>query len=214
MTEQIDVKGAEPSPLFRAFAIIFAVLIGIFTLGMIGGFAYASIERGSASWKGIAIVVPLALLLGYCSWWLLRKGVAGDWLPRSPRQRANRLVLYSTMAVGVVAGILLQIGEQEMGGSTSFLGYDTPLDPAVAIGLLATLPVIAWLYYRWHQSADEHDQAAYNFGGMLSLYTYFFASIGWWIAWRGGLADEPDGFAIFWAVIIVWSLGWVWKRFR
>lgn len=214
MTQQIEEAPAEQSGFLRAIRLFIAVTLAIFTVGIVVGFGAATAESGVIKWKGVAIVAAAVLVLGSISFWLFRKGIAGEWLPRSPRQRTNRLVIYGTIAVGMVAGMLLQLGEQKAGGTVNFLPYDVPLHPAVAIGLLAGMPLLAWLYYRWHQSADEHDLAAYNFGGMLSLYAFFFLSICWWIAWRGGLTVEPQGYAIFWTVIIVWGAGWMWRRYR
>lgn len=214
MMQQNEDMPREQSALARIVRLVVGGLLVIFTIGVVAGFGMASHEKGDVSLKGIALVSLIVLLCGSLAWWLLRKGSEGEWLPRSPRQRTNRMVLYGTVALGVVAGFLMQLGEQRAPGDFNILPYDAPLNPAVALALLIAMPLLGWLYYRWHQSADEHDLDAYNFGGMLSLYAFFFLSIGWWIAWRGGFVPEPQGYAVFWTVIIVWSLGWMWRRYR
>lgn len=214
MMQQNEDAPREQSTLARILRLFIGGLLVVFTIGVVAGFGMASQEKGEVTLKGIAVVSLVVLLCGSLAWWLLRKGSEGEWLPRSPRQRTNRIVLYGTVALGAVAGFLFQLGDQRAPGDASLLAYDTPLDPTVALVLLAAMPLLGWLYCRWHQSADEHDLAAYNFGGMLALYAFFFLSIGWWIAWRGGFVAEPQGYAIFWVVIIVWSLGWMWRRYR
>lgn len=215
MTDHVEMAPAEQSVFARVFRIFCAFVLAVFSLGVLTGFIKASVDAGAPSWKGIAIVGLMVPALLYGAWRLFRKGAEGDWLPRSPRRRTNRIVLYATLGVGALAGMLMQLGEGAAHpGSGRILPYDAPLDPVVAAILLLAMPLLGWLYYRWHSSADEHDLAAYNFGGMISLYAFFFASVGWWIAWRGGFVAEPDGYAIFWIVMGVWSLGWMWKKFR
>jgi len=216
MTDHVEVSTPrEQSAFARAARLGIGFLLVVFSLGVLLGFSKASYDDGGPTLKGIAIIAVLVPGLLFLAWRLMRRGAEGEWLPRTPRRRSNRIVLYATLAMGAVGGMLMQIGEEAAHpGAGRFMPYDAPLHPTAALAMLATLPVLAWLYYRWHQSADEHDLAAYNFGGMLSLYAFFFGSVGWWIAWRGGFVTEPDGYALFWAVIVVWSLGWLWKKYR
>jgi hypothetical protein len=215
MMEPVDVQTREPSIFARSIKLIFGVLIAVFAVGVLVGFTKATLDGGEVHWKGIVIIAVLVPGLLFAAYRLIRSGGDGEWLPRTPRRRSNRIVLYASLAFGALAGVLMQLGEDKgHPAAGEFMSYDAPLNPTVALVLLTGLPLLGWLYYRWHQSADEHDLAAYNFGGMLSLYAYFFASIGWWIAWRGGFMPEPDGFSVFWLVIVVWSLGWMWKKFR
>ncbi|MFM5955415.1 MAG: hypothetical protein ACKOPE_14085 [Novosphingobium sp.] len=195
------------SALARFACLFGGTMLGVFSLGAIAGFAKASIERGVIGWKAIPVFVIVALMI-VAAIWLVRKGMTRLTLAKSPKMREYQLVTLGTVAIGVCAGALMQ------GGMTGTGGINGPISPAVAAVLLALIPVTAWLFYRWHMTADEHEQAAYNFGGILSLYVYFFATFGWWVAWRGGLTGEPSALAIFALVLIVWSIGWAWRRFR
>jgi hypothetical protein len=195
------------SALARFACLFGGTMLGVFSLGAIAGFAKASIERGVIGWKAIPVFVIVALMI-VAAIWLVRKGMTRLTLAKSPKMREYQLVTLGTVAIGACAGALMQ------GGMTGTGGINGPISPAVAAVLLALIPVTAWLFYRWHMTADEHEQAAYNFGGILSLYVYFFATFGWWVAWRGGLTGEPSALAIFALVLIVWSIGWAWRRFR
>lgn len=214
MTSTDDVRSDEMSPLKRAALVFGGVLISVFALGVIAGYTKAEIEHGNFGWKAL-LVYSLAGALVLGGLWMVRRGLTKFALPKSPRMREYQLVVLGTCLLGAVLGGLMQLGAPA-GADTGFniFSYEAPMSPAVAAVMLASLPLLAWLYYRWHKTADEHEQAAYNFGAVLGIYTYFFASIGWWVAWRGGLLPEPNGFAIFWAVLVVWSVGWLWHRFR
>ncbi|MFM6932978.1 MAG: hypothetical protein ACKOUT_12135 [Novosphingobium sp.] len=214
MTNTDDVQDEGISPFKRAALVIGGVLLSVFALGVIVGYTKAAIEGGNFGWKALLVyLLAGALVLG--GLWMIRRGLTKFALPKSPRMREYQLIVLGTCLLGAVLGGLMQIGAPvgtEAG--LNILTYHAPISPAVAAVMLASLPLLAWLYYRWHKTADEHEQAAYNFGAVLGIYTYFFASIGWWVAWRGGLLPEPNGVAIFWTVIIVWSIGWIWHRFR
>ena len=36
----------------------------------------------------------------------------------------------------------------------------------------------------------------------------------WWIAWRGNLVPEPNGYAIFWGFVLIWSGVAAWRQYR
>ncbi|MFM5907284.1 MAG: hypothetical protein ACKOPO_06835 [Novosphingobium sp.] len=208
MTDSEIRAPAEMSAITRFACLFGGTILGVFSLGVIAGFAKASIERGAIGWKAIPVFVVIALMIA-AAIWLVRKGLTRMTLAKSPKMREYQLVTLGTVAIGVCIGALMQGGISSSGG-----GFNGPLSPAVAAVLLALMPVTAWLFYRWHMTADEHEQAAYNFGGILSLYAYFFATFAWWVAWRGGLTGEPSALAILVLVLIVWSIGWAWRRFR
>jgi hypothetical protein len=214
MTSTDDIRSEGMSPFKRAALTIGGILIAVFALGVIVGYTKAAITGGTFGWKSLLVyMAAAALVLG--GLWMVRRGLTKFALRKSPRMREYQLVVLGTCLLGAVLGGVMQLGAPA--GSEAGLNifsYEAPISPAVAAVMLAALPLLGWLYYRWHMTADEHEQAAYNFGAVLGIYTYFFTSIGWWVAWRGGLLPEPDGLAIFWAVIIVWSVGWIWHRFR
>lgn len=214
MTNHEDAAPGAFAGLKRVAQLVGGSVIAIFALGVMAGYTKAAIERGVLGWKALVVYAAASAIL-FLGLWIARKGVERFALAKSPKMREYQIIMAVTVLLGGVIGILMQVGAgPSHAKGLSALSYEASMTPAVSAVLLATLPLLAWLYYRWHKTADEHEQAAYNFGGMLSLYAYFFASIGWWTAWRGGLLPEPDGFAIFWMVITVWLLGWLWRRYR
>ncbi len=214
MTSTDDVRSDDMSPVKRAALVISGGIVTVFALGFVVGYTKAAVVGGSFGWKALlAYTLAGALMLGGIL--MVRRGLTKFALSKSPKMREYQLIVLGTCLLGAVLGGLMQLGAPA-GSETglNILSYNAPISPAVAAVMLASLPLLAWLYYRWHKTADEHEQAAYNFGAVLGIYTYFFASIGWWVSWRGGLLPEPNGLAIFWAVIIVWTIGWIWHRFR
>lgn len=215
-TSEAGTSGAGPLPsiIKRIVSLVGGGTLMIFSLGVVAGYTKAALAKGTLGWKA-AVVFTIAGALFACGLWLVRRSLANRGLARSPKMREYQIVVIATAFFGGIVGMLMQIGSSgDDHNALSGLSYNAPLSPLVSVIILGSLPLLAWLYYRWHKTADEHEQAAYNFGAVLGIYTYFFASVGWWVAWRGGYLPEPNGFAIFWAVIIVWSIGWLWHRFR
>lgn len=214
MTEMDETSGSQMSPVKRLISIAAGGVLAIFAVGIAFGYSKAALAHGALGWKGVVVYLIAGLML-LAGLWLMRRALAGQRLASSPRMREYQIVMIATVMFGVVLGVLLQVGAIGNGNEGIGVLFDnSPISPGIAILFLASIPVINWLAYRWHQTADEHDQAAYNFGGMLSLYAYFSVSMGWWFGWRGGLLTEPNGVAIFWIVMAVWTAGWVWRRYR
>lgn len=211
---EID-NAPEPSSLTRFLNTAGGALIGLFALGFMVGFLQAILPDGIHGLKSVAVLglgIGLGLGLLALAWRMLKKGIGRPQIAKTPKMREYQIVLIALCLVGAIVGVLLQIDVHSSMGNG--LGYNMPISRPLAIGLLAIQPLLAFLYWRWHRSADELEQAAYTFGALMSVYAYFFASTVWWIGWRGGLCSEPDGYAIFWLVMVVWTFGWLWRRYR
>ena len=66
----------------------------------------------------------------------------------------------------------------------------------------------------WHRSVDEHEEHVYRFAALIALYAYFWASLMWWIAARGGILPPADAKVIFGIVWAVWGVAWAWGKYR
>jgi hypothetical protein len=74
------------------------------------------------------------------------------------------------------------------------------------------MPVVLWF---WHTRAiDEQEANAYKDGGYYAAYAFLMLTPLWWLLWRGGLLPEPNGFAIYMAFSLVWTIVWLWKKYR
>lgn len=215
---KLDQSGAAaPESSFRQamrfLAFILACLLGLAIIAFTAGFVAGMTEDGAVSWADImAVGVGIFLLAGVA--WLLKRTLPDVALPSSPRMRSTRLILYVTIGLSVLLGIALAMLSDATGADVASVFADgSPLPQPVAIFLLAGLVVVTLLSIRWHMLLDEHERAAYDFGGIAALYAYFMLSAGWWLLWRGGMVIPPDGYAIFWTTMVVWALGWLARRF-
>jgi hypothetical protein len=191
------------------------LFVAVVAAGVIAGAGFAMLESGAISPGGAAALGGAAIIALAALWGLIRlKPWAGTGEPVSPGTRkANNLVLASA-ALGGVLGAAMSIGT--IGSDEPFaLLSNSPMPPAVVIPAIAVwllvVPLISW---RWHLTVDEHELRSYQFGGLAALYLYAFVAPAWWLAWRGGLAPEPAGVAIYLAVMAVWGIGWFWRRYR
>jgi hypothetical protein len=50
-------------------------------------------------------------------------------------------------------------------------------------------------------------------GGYYAAYAFLVGTPTWWVLWRGGLAPEPNGVAIFMLFSLIWSAVWLWKKY-
>lgn len=214
MTNTDELSNTAPSMFSRLASGIAGGFLALLSVGVVVGYSKAAMLNGALDWKAAVVFFVAALILAG-GLWLLWRSLRGQQLATTPRMREYQLVMVGTILLGVLLGFVVQMGSADSGKlGLGALTDNAPLSPGIAAVMLAALPLLAWLTYRWHKTADEHEQAAYNFGALLSLYAYFFVSTGWWIGWRGGIVGEPSGVAIFWMVLAVWTLGWVVRRSR
>lgn len=198
-----------------AWRFLGGLLLALFGTGMIMGIALAAVEKGRMALAGwVALGVAVLLLAG--GLWLLRSTWPHLELPRSPRVRRSRVALYVAMGVSLFVGLAAGITGQ-LSGDVDNLGLmftSAPISVALALCALVGWFVAIAVSAYWHTTLDEIERAEYEFGGSLGMYAYVLVAPAWWIAWRGGLLPEPDGVAIFWMVMIVWCIGWAWRRYR
>jgi hypothetical protein len=194
---------------------VFGLLFGV---GAIAGFIAAHQEQGGAmSMRGavsLTCVVLFALGCGYAAW----RGVQSirtAATPATPREMRYWRVLALAAVVGAVIALLSMLGQGSTKPHPAQL-VSGPLSPAVAISLaLLWGVVIPALTAYWHLRAiDEQEAAAWNKGALFALYAYWFVTPVWWLLWRAGLIDAPDGMVIFLGTMLIATIGWFWAKYR
>jgi hypothetical protein len=203
------------SGFVRILIVVAASLVAIFALGVVAGMIGAAASEGGSPGATFYLTLAAIMTVAAGAIWLIFRNRAIANLPTSPRMRKSRSILFACGALGFVTGIAFTIfdGGDAMGWQSLF-SSDAPLSPAATLVLLAALIAGFGLSIRWHMLLDEHERAAYDFGAVVSIYLYFLLSAGWWLLARGGFAPAPNGYVIFWVVMVTWLIGWVVRRYR
>ena len=195
----------------------------VMTAGAVAGYLAAHEAQGSGA-IGAAGVLTLcvcaAIIIGlaYAIWRNISKMKASnEGLTR--REKLNRNIVWGCGLAGGAIGLFLAFYDTSVGnsdtGSLPILA-DSPVSPVIALMLAifwgVIMPIIAWF---WHKRAiDEQEASAYRDGGYYAAYAFMIGAPTWWMLWRGGLAPEPDGVAIFMLFASIWTAVWFWKKYR
>ena len=195
----------------------------VMTAGAIAGYLAAHEAQGSGA-IGAAGVLTLcgfaAIIIGlaYAIWRNISKMKASnEGLTR--REKLNRNIVWGCGLVGGAIGLLLTFYDTSVGNldtGPALIFADSPMPPVIALMLTifwgVIMPIIAWF---WHKRAiDEQEASAYRDGGYYAAYAFLIGAPTWWMLWRGGLAPEPDGVAIFMLFALSWTSVWFWKKYR
>ena len=201
------------SPLQNTIRLVGASLLALFALGMIAGIIASASKHNGFSLKAIALLI-IPILLVTAAWRVITPALKASRLPKGPRMRQAQIALYGTFSLGIVIGLLLAFNPKgNIMNPLAIITATTTISPLIVVGLIASTLVGFWLSVLWLRNIDEHERAAHDFGAVLSLYSYVALSAGWWILWRGGFVNVPDGLVIFCTVIVIWTIGWLYRRF-
>lgn len=215
MTRTDDHRETTGATVRRVVLLIVSSFVALFAVAVMAGMISAASEHeGPHSARFYAIFAAVAAVAAGAIWVAFRNRKVFA-LPASPRMRKSRILLYGCLVVGIVTGMGLAIAEgPEAADMGTLLSTSSPISPTAALVLFAALVVSMVLSLRWHMMLDEHERAAYDFGAVAALYVYFWISMSWWLLARGELVPAPDGYIIFWLVMIVWAVGWMIRRYR
>ena len=208
-----DQNVLPASPLQNAVRLVGAVLLALFALGMIAGIIASASKHNGFSLKSIALlIIPIVLVTA--AWRVMIPALKASRLPKGPRMRQAQIALYGSFLFGIVAGLILAFNAKgNISDLLAIFTAQTTISPLIVVVLFASTIVGFWLSILWLRNIDEHERAAHDFGAVLSLYSYVALSAGWWILWRGGFVNVPDGLVIFCTVLVVWTIGWLYRRF-
>ena len=219
--KMFDPNEGQNSGIRRPIWIMLAAL-GIFMMsGVIAGFTAQHQNGNGGAFAGIAIAIFAAAILaiiGYGYWtWQNAKAmkVPGENLTR--RERRRRYILSGCIFLGWIIGIGLPIMFEGNGSTEAITIFsNSPLPTTVALAfafvLLVIVPAITWYWHRY--AVDEMEESAYRDGGYYAAYAFLFLVPLWWLLSRGGLLPEPNGFAIYMAFSLIWTIVWFWKKYR
>ncbi len=214
MTDKTDFPAPPPEPRSRPLLAIALSLVAVIGCGMTAGMLVSHLDHGGGA-PSVAFGVILLLVAGAT----LAAAVIALRLARtivvSPRTKVGRAqwVMISSIAIGMSIALVLPLDDME-----AMYRATDPVEPAglaptlfALVMLLVVTPLASLL---WHRSADELDRASSGAAAVAAIYVYMLASMAWWVAWRGGLTGAPDPFAIFWAVLAVYWIVFLFRKYR
>lgn len=211
-SEPVDrhIDDESRSMLWPALRAIVFGMLAVMSLGVLFGFLVSMAEHG---WKHSATaylaLLGIILVLAGSGWLAVRALAALRPGPASPRTTRARRMIYASMILGGVVGVLLQIGAVD--SSRLIEGSLSPVAAIVAIaGLLVGVTIISWI---WWRNIDEHEALSYKDGALAGMYAHSAITMTWWFGWRGGFFTEPHAMIILLIVTAVWGLVWAWRRY-
>lgn len=212
-----DEARIGPTPGRIAVVAIAGVAL-LFGAGVLAGVALAFADTGVRSpVKAAAAIAAGLALVGGSAAVLIRTLPKLDPGEASPRTRRARTMLYVSMAIGGVLGAVLQIGALRSnpdGGFFPLEAFSGPVSPAIAIFAIAVwLIAVPIVSIHWWRNVDEHEALAYKDGALAGIYAYSAIAPTWWMGWRGGFLPEPQEILIYAAVVTVWGLVWMQRRY-
>jgi len=218
MSDKQPVLGEVNEARVRLRWIVLGTLLALVVLFATGAWIGAALAlmRGTRDPGSAQLVIAGAIVVILPSLWaMLRlKPQVHPGEPVSPRTRKANQLLVVAMVLGGALGAALAIGTLSLEHPFALFS-NSPISPTVVIPALVVflvgVPVLSWM---WHRSVDEHEAAAYGFGGLAGLYLYTLLAPSWWLAWRGGLVPAPDTMIVYAIVMAVWGVSWFWRRYR
>ena len=201
--------------LVRVLKLGVGGLVAVFATGGAVGAGVAAAERGLTFGRAAVIAGFALVALAAAAWVVVLVRRARSTGPEARGVTTARRMVVVSGAIGGVLGVLLALAAIRRGGDPGFEPFSTaPLPPLLAAAAIAVLVLVIPVTWIWHRNIDEHESAAYRLAALIALYVYFWLSVVWWLAARGGFLPAVDGMAIFVATITVWGLAWAWARFR
>ena len=221
LTESIMFDGDEKtgSTNQRNIWMILCGLGIVMLLGAITGFLSQHNDQGGGPLDSLGLVilgvfVTVILILAFAIWKMFQKvKLSGEKVPR--REKLYNRILIGCGLLGGVIGLALAVTDN-LGADEASLFASGPISPVLAIILSGAIGIIfpAVSIY-WHKHVvDEQEEAAYRAGALFAIYAFWFIAPVWWLMWRGGMLQEPNGVALYLMTAFVAVVVWFWKKYR
>ncbi len=203
----------------RTVMVVVAFIVGVFAVGMVGGFGYAVIEDGKIPtrpivWLIFAAMVGLVAFIGWVLLSLFRSIYPGQMSNFDRRYwRMWKVVCALCGVLGIGLGAFWQTDQR---GGFSMLASNAPILPATAIlaSIGAAILLIASLviYFR---AIDDHEARAYLWGSNVAFHFLALAFPLYWLLARGGLVPTLTiGIALSIVLVSCIVQGVVWALFK
>ncbi len=218
MNKSEGAEQREVSMVGTVLRVLGGSLGTLFCAGATAGLVASMTRKGEFPALGLTITVGFALLAILGSWYVVNTLMQGRNQNEvvGPKVKRSRAMMVLSGVIGGAIGLVLVIGQIQIDRTappSALANGPIPMWTAIFL-IVVILTLVPWLTWQWHRSVDEHESEAYRDGTVAGIYAYSALSICWWLGWRGGLFVAPDGMAIFFATYAVWSVVWLWRRYR
>ena len=128
------------------------------------------------------------------------------------KENLKRNILIASGLAGFICSLLIRFYAPE--GQS----YDYFVSNQSISTILALLLVLIWalvvpiICYFWHKSLDEQETHATRVGTFYAFYIYIIGAPTWWLLWRGEIAPEPSGMAIYFISMACFAVVSLWKK--
>lgn len=208
-------------PGARTIAIIVAVILGVFAIGMVVGFSAAVIEDGQLPTKPVAYLIfatmiALVALVGYVLLSLFRAVYPARMSGFDRRYWRMWAILFG-LSIPVGMGIAA-LGFSENTSFVSMVLSSAPIAPRTAILstiLLSAVMIISMVIY--FRAIDDHEERAYLWGSNVAFHFVVLAFPVYWLLARGGLVPTltiGSALLIILVSCVVQATVWALFKFR
>jgi hypothetical protein len=114
-------------------------------------------------------------------------------------------------AVGFMIGFVLALVERD--GAPMLSG--NTVSPTLAIGAAIVMVVaVSWGCWRFYRSVDELERLDNALAGAVGANVLLGGYPIWLLLWKGGVAPEPNHFAMFAVVFAAALITYAWRKLR
>ena len=205
----------------RTTLIIVTFVLGIFAIGMVGGFSYAVIEDGKLPTKPLAWLIFAAMiaLVAGAGWILLSlfRSMHPERMSGFDKRYWKMWAIMLGLSVPLGIGIAV-LGHNEDASFVSMVLSSAPIAPLTAILgsiLLTAVVIISMIIY--FRAIDDHEARAYLWASNIAFHFLALAFPLHWLLARGGLVPTLTiGIALLIVLLscIVQAIVWALFKFR
>lgn len=205
----------------RTMLIIVTFILGVFAIGMVGGFSYAVIDDGKLPTKPLAwliFAVMIALVAG-TGWVLLSlfRSIHSERMSGFDKRYWKMWAIMLGLSVPLGVGIAV-LGHNEDASFVSMVLSSAPIAPLTAILgsiLLTAVVIISMVIY--FRAIDDHEERAYLWGSTVAFHFLAIAFPLHWLLARGGIVPALTiGIALLIILVscFVQAVAWAILKFR
>ena len=205
----------------RTALIIATFILGVFAVGMVGGFSYAVIEDGQLPTKPLIYLIfaGMVALVAFVGWVLLSlfRSIHPERMSGFDKRYWKMWAIVFGLSAPLGA-VLAGFGLDDPGGGFSMMLSNSPIAPltAILVSIVVSILLIASLviYFR---TIDDHEERAYLWGSNVAFHFLALAFPLYWLLARGSLVPQITiGIALLIILLscIVQAIVWALFKFR